>query len=74
MYKRQDYSCAVDAAYVDNLELIRLTGHAADPAEDDLKPVSYTHLELMAGLMKDGTLDKLAKKYQIVLIKDADNK
>ena len=30
--------------------------------------------ELMAGLMKDGTLDKLAKKYQIVLIKDADNK
>ena len=32
-----DYSCAVDAAYVDNLELIRLTGHAADPAEDDLK-------------------------------------
>jgi hypothetical protein len=22
---------------VDNLELIRLTGHAADPAEDDLK-------------------------------------
>lgn len=32
-----DYSCAVDAAYVDNLELICLTGHAADPAEDDLK-------------------------------------
>ena len=30
--------------------------------------------ELMAGMMKDGTLDKLAKKYQIVLIKDADNK
>jgi hypothetical protein len=24
--------------------------------------------------MKDGTLDKLAKQYQIVLIKDADNK
>ena len=30
--------------------------------------------ELMADMMKDGTLDKLAKKYQIVLIKDADNK
>ena len=30
--------------------------------------------ELMAGMMKDGTLDKLAKKYQIVLIKNADNK
>ena len=30
--------------------------------------------ELMAQMMNDGTLDKLAKKYQIVLIKDADNK
>ena len=30
--------------------------------------------ELMAQMMNDGTLDKLAKKYQIVLIKNADNK